>query len=83
MNAEYARRDRFVGWLANKVLRLASPRYQAMIKGSIRYGLIAAAMDEEGSMLAEVDAFIDREPLPTDGPDYHEEHAAWVRRHNT
>lgn len=25
-------------------------------------------------------ALADREPLPTDGPDYHEEHAAWERR---
>lgn len=23
---------------------------------------------------------IDREPLPTNGPEYHEDHAAWVRR---
>ncbi len=22
----------------------------------------------------------DREPLPTDGPDYHADHAAWARR---
>lgn len=40
---EYARRDKVIGWLANQLLRLASKRYQAMIKGSIKYGLAAAA----------------------------------------
>jgi hypothetical protein len=44
-NADYARRDHFVGWLANQVLRLASPRYRAMIDGSIRYGLAAATVN--------------------------------------
>lgn len=46
VNTDYARRDqarsashsgcdRFVGWLANQVLRLASTRYRAMIGGAI------------------------------------------------
>lgn len=43
----YARRDRVVVWLANRLLRLASPRYRAMLEGSIRYGLIAAAKEEQ------------------------------------
>lgn len=46
MNKDYARRDTVIGWLANQILRAASPRYQAMIKGSINYGLVAAAIDE-------------------------------------
>jgi hypothetical protein len=41
----FARRDRFVGWLANQVMRLASRKYRTVIGGSIRYGLEAAARD--------------------------------------
>lgn len=57
-NADYARRDRFVGWLANQVLRLASPRYRAMIGGSIRYGLLAAALDKDEELLALIDGTV-------------------------
>jgi len=39
----YARRDRFAVWLANLALRLASKRYRMMVRGSIIYGLKAAA----------------------------------------
>ena len=31
---------------------------------------------------AHIDGHVDPEPQPTDGPDYHEEHAAWVRRND-
>lgn len=49
-SADYGRRDRVVCWLVNQLLRLASPKYRAMIGGSIRYGLRAAAHD---ALLAE------------------------------
>jgi hypothetical protein len=39
----YARRDRFAVWLANQALRLASKHYRMMVRGSIIYGLRAAA----------------------------------------
>lgn len=41
----YRRRDRAVVWLANLILRMASPRYRMMTKGTILYGLEAAARD--------------------------------------
>lgn len=41
----YARRDRLICWACNQLLRLASPRYRAMIGGSIVYGLRSAAID--------------------------------------
>lgn len=42
-------RDRIVGWLANQIIRLASPWYRDMIAGSIEYGLRAALRDvDEG-----------------------------------
>lgn len=47
----YARRDRLICWIINQILKLASYKYRAMIKGSIRYGLIAAAKDEDESIL--------------------------------
>lgn len=40
-----ARRDRFVGAVANAVLRLASPRYRDLIAGSVQYGMRSAARD--------------------------------------
>jgi hypothetical protein len=40
----YAWRDRFVISLANLILRLSTKRCQAMIKGSIKYGLLAATV---------------------------------------
>lgn len=40
----YGWRDRAVIWLANLILRMASKRYQKMIKGSIKYGLMAATL---------------------------------------
>ncbi|MDQ3029147.1 MAG: hypothetical protein M3R09_03765 [Actinomycetota bacterium] len=39
-------RDEVVRWVANAVLRCGSPWLQAMIGGSIKYGLRAAAEDE-------------------------------------
>jgi hypothetical protein len=39
----YGWRDRAAVWLANQVLRLASPRYRAMVKGAIRHGLESTA----------------------------------------
>jgi len=39
----YARRDTFIAWLANKLLRLASKDYQATIGGAMRLGFRAAA----------------------------------------
>lgn len=42
-------RNRLAGRLANAVLRVADPHYRAFIRGSIEYGLRAAAKDvEEG-----------------------------------
>jgi hypothetical protein len=44
----YGCRDRLAGALCNWILRhVASERYRKMIGGSIRYGLAAAAIDEE------------------------------------
>lgn len=40
--------DAVVVWVVNLVLRCGSPWLQAMIGGSIRYGLVAAAKDEMG-----------------------------------
>jgi hypothetical protein len=39
----YARRDTFVAWLANKVLRLASKDYRATVAGAIALGFRTAA----------------------------------------
>ena len=39
-------RDGAVRWVANAVLRCGSPWLQAMIEGSIKYGLRAAAEAE-------------------------------------
>ena len=50
-------RDVVVWWVANMVLRCGSPWFQAMIEGSIKYGLRAAAED------AKPDLMIDRPPL--------------------
>ena len=50
-------RDVVVWWVANMVLRCGSPWFQAMIEGSIKYGLRAAAED------ARPDLMIDRPPL--------------------
>lgn len=48
----YARRDQFLVWLANRVLRLTSERYQRMAGGLVVYGMAAAARDErEGRTL--------------------------------
>jgi hypothetical protein len=47
----YARRDRYVAWLAGMVLRLASRRYRAMIGGAVRLGLKTAAMGEADRLL--------------------------------
>ena len=41
------RRDRYVVWLANRILRFASPRYRLLLRGSILYGLGAAKRDAE------------------------------------
>lgn len=38
-------RDSAVVWIANAVLRMGSPWLQAMVEGSIRYGLARAADD--------------------------------------
>ncbi len=50
-------RDAAVVQVANVVLRCGSPWIQAMVKGSIQYGLRAAAED------ARPDLMIDRPPL--------------------
>lgn len=42
-------RDRIASKLANFILRFATPRYQALVKGSIRYGLKAAQLDEQAA----------------------------------
>lgn len=62
-NPEYARRDVVVAWLANQILRLASPRYRAMIEGSIRYGLRAAAQDAANQVAKDLANQDDRGPL--------------------
>lgn len=41
-----ARRDVVIVWLANMLLRLASPKTRAMIQGGFNYGLCAAARDK-------------------------------------
>lgn len=45
MTESFARRDRAMGALANLVLRFASKHYREMVRGSIAYGLNAAAQD--------------------------------------
>ena len=39
-------RDRIAWFLANQVLRIATPWYRKMIEGSILYGLASATRDE-------------------------------------
>jgi hypothetical protein len=54
----YAKRDRFLVWAANRILRLTSKHYQQMTHGLIVYGMAAATRDEhEGVPLP---------PLPDD-----------------
>ena len=54
-------RDVVVWWVANMVLRCGSPWFQAMIEGSIQYGLRAAAED------ARPDLMRDRAPREQSG----------------
>ena len=54
-------RDVVVWWVANMVLRCGSPWFQAMIEGSIQYGLRAAAED------ARPDLMVDRPPREQSG----------------
>ena len=54
-------RDVVVWWVANMVLRCGSPWFQAMIGGSIQYGLRAAAED------ARPDLMRDRAPREQSG----------------
>ena len=40
-------RDRLIVRACNALLRLATPKYRNMLRGSIMYGLYAAARDQE------------------------------------